>query len=60
MSEEVEGILGKLRPEPAREPLPLRRHYELPSKGRYSGPAPRVIANKRSGDGGLRRPLRDL
>jgi hypothetical protein len=28
-------ILAKLRPEPAREPLPPRRHYEPPSKGRY-------------------------
>ena len=29
-------ILGKLRPEPAREPLPPLRRYEPPSKGRYS------------------------
>ena len=28
-------ILGQLRPEPAREPLPPRQHYEPPSKGRY-------------------------
>jgi hypothetical protein len=29
-------ILGQLRPEPARPaPLPLRRHYEPPSKGRH-------------------------
>jgi hypothetical protein len=28
-------ILGQLRPEPVREPLPPRRHYEPPSKGRY-------------------------
>jgi hypothetical protein len=28
-------ILGQLRPEPARQPLPPRRHYEPPSKGRY-------------------------
>jgi hypothetical protein len=29
-------ILTKLRPEPARPaPLPPRRHYEPPSKGRY-------------------------
>ena len=28
-------ILGMLRPEPQREPLPPRRHYEPPSKGRY-------------------------
>jgi hypothetical protein len=28
--------LGQLRPEPARPaPLPPRRHYEPPSKGRY-------------------------
>jgi hypothetical protein len=29
-------ILGQLRPEPEREPLPPRRHYEPPSKGSYS------------------------
>ena len=29
-------ILGMLRPEPEREPLPPRRHYEPPSRGRYS------------------------
>ena len=29
-------ILGLLRPEPEREPLPPLRHYEPPSKGRYS------------------------
>jgi hypothetical protein len=28
-------ILGKLRPEPEREPLPPRQHYGPPSKGRY-------------------------
>ena len=29
-------ILGMMRPEPARPaPLPPRRHYEPPSKGRY-------------------------
>jgi hypothetical protein len=28
-------ILGQLRPEPARQRLPPRRHYEPPSKGRY-------------------------
>ena len=28
-------ILGMLRLEPVREPLPPRRHYEPPSKGRY-------------------------
>jgi hypothetical protein len=28
--------LGQLRPEPARQaPLPPRRNYELPSRGRY-------------------------
>jgi hypothetical protein len=32
----LKEILGMLRPEPARPaPLPLRRHYEPPSKGRY-------------------------
>jgi hypothetical protein len=31
----LEEILGMLRPEPVRESLPLRRHYELASKGRY-------------------------
>jgi hypothetical protein len=28
-------ILAKLQPEPEREPLPPRRYYEPPSKGRY-------------------------
>ena len=32
----LKEILGMLRPEPACEPLPPRRHYEPPSKGRYS------------------------
>jgi hypothetical protein len=32
----LKEILGKLPPEPEREPLPPRRHYEPPSKGRYS------------------------
>jgi hypothetical protein len=31
-------ILGMLRPGPEREPLPPRRHYEPPSKGRYRRP----------------------
>jgi hypothetical protein len=32
----LKEILGTLRPEPARPaPLPPRRHYEPPSKGRY-------------------------
>ena len=31
----LKEILGQLRPEPEREPLPPRRHYEPPSKGRY-------------------------
>ena len=31
----LKEILGMLRPEPEREPLPPQRHYELPSKGRY-------------------------
>jgi hypothetical protein len=32
----LKEILGMLRPEPTREPLPQRRHYEPPSKGRYA------------------------
>ena len=32
----LKEICGKPRPEPAREPLPPLRHYEPPSKGRYS------------------------
>ena len=33
----LKEILAQLRPEPERpEPLPLRRHYEPPSRGRYS------------------------
>ena len=33
---ELKEILAMLRPEPARPaPLPPRRHYEPPSKGRY-------------------------
>ena len=31
----LKEILGLLRPEPVHEPLPTRRHYEPPSKGRY-------------------------
>jgi hypothetical protein len=31
----LRAILQKIRPEPVREPLPPRRHYEPPSKGRY-------------------------
>jgi hypothetical protein len=31
----LKEILGQLRPEPEREPLPPRRHYEPPSNGRY-------------------------
>ena len=31
----LKEILGQLRPEPERQPLPPRRHYELPSRGRY-------------------------
>ncbi len=31
----LKEILGMLRPEPEREPLPPRRQYEPPSKGRY-------------------------
>jgi hypothetical protein len=32
----LKEILGQLRPKPAREPLPPRRHYEPPSKGRHA------------------------
>jgi hypothetical protein len=32
----LKEILGQLRPEPEREPLPPQRHYEPPSKGRYA------------------------
>jgi hypothetical protein len=33
----LKEILGMMRPEPARPaPLPSRRHYAPPSKGRYS------------------------
>jgi hypothetical protein len=33
----LKEILGMLQPEPARPaPLPPRRHYEPPSKGRYA------------------------
>jgi hypothetical protein len=34
----LKEILGQLRPEPAppRAPLPPRRHYEPPSRGRYA------------------------
>ena len=31
----LKEILGKLRPEPERQPLLPRRHYEPPSRGRY-------------------------
>jgi hypothetical protein len=31
----LRGILQKLNPEPAREPLPARRVYKPPSRGRY-------------------------
>jgi hypothetical protein len=31
----LKEIRAKIRPEPAREPLPPLRHYEPPSKGRY-------------------------
>jgi hypothetical protein len=31
----LKDILAKFRPEPEREPLPPRRHYEPPSRGRY-------------------------
>jgi hypothetical protein len=31
----LRGMLQKLKPEPAREPLPARRVYEPPSRGRY-------------------------
>jgi hypothetical protein len=29
----LKEILGQLRPEPEREPVPPRRHYEPPSRG---------------------------
>jgi len=32
----LKEILGQLRPEPEREALPPRRHYEPPSRGRYA------------------------
>jgi hypothetical protein len=32
----LKEILGQVRPEPEREPLPPRRNYEPPSRGRYS------------------------
>jgi hypothetical protein len=38
----LKEILGMLRPEPVREPLPPRRHYEPPSKGRYGRHAGRA------------------
>jgi hypothetical protein len=31
----LRGILGKIRPEPVREPLPPPKVYAPPSKGRY-------------------------
>ena len=31
----LRGILGKLRPEPVRAPLPPLKTYEPPSRGRY-------------------------
>jgi hypothetical protein len=31
----LRAILAKLRPEPVREPLPPRKVYAPPSKGRY-------------------------
>jgi len=31
----LRAILGKLRPEPVRKPLPPLKVYEPPSKGRY-------------------------
>jgi len=31
----LKGILGKIRPEPVREPLPPLKVYAPPSKGRY-------------------------
>ena len=32
----LKEILGMMRPEPAPAPLPTRRLYEPPSKGRYA------------------------
>jgi hypothetical protein len=31
----LKAILGKIRPEPVREPLPERKNYEPPRAGRY-------------------------
>jgi hypothetical protein len=31
----LKAILGKLRPEPERPPLPPIKYYDPPSKGRY-------------------------
>jgi len=31
----LKGILGKIRPEPVRKPLPPLKVYAPPSKGRY-------------------------
>jgi hypothetical protein len=31
----LKAILGKIRPEPARKPLPPLQHFEPPSRGRY-------------------------
>jgi hypothetical protein len=54
VSEEVEGILGKLRPEPAREPLPLGRHYELARSHRLRGG--KIEKNDRKQGKSSRRP----
>jgi hypothetical protein len=34
----LKGILDKLKPGPAREPLPPPKHYEPPSRDRYRRP----------------------
>jgi hypothetical protein len=51
----LKEILGMLLPEPAREPLPPRRYYELPSKGRYSRdevrPLPSTPVTREWGEG---------
>jgi hypothetical protein len=31
----LKAILAKIRPEPARKPLPPLQHFEPPSRGRY-------------------------
>lgn len=42
LSPPLREIRNKIRPEPKREPLPERKHYEPPSKGRYRNPGEAV------------------